>query len=114
MSAMSLRKLDLPPGLRQVGTIYECSGRWYDANLVRWHEGAMQPIAGWSQRTTSAMTGKARAAMAWVDNDSLRWIMVGTHSKLYAFTQTAETPSDITPAGFTAGDADFPINGGIL
>ena len=110
---MSLIKLALPPGLRRVGTIYEAAGRWYDSNLVRWHErGSMQPIGGWTQRTTSAMTGKARAIMTWVDNSSLRWIMVGTHSNLYAFSQTAETPSDITPALFTTGDADATSGAG--
>lgn len=107
-----LQKLALPPGLKRIGTVYEAMGRWYDADKVRWHEGSMQPIGGYSQRTTSAMTGMGRAAIAWVDNSNLRYIVVGTHSKLYVFTQTATTPTDITPAGFTAGDADATAGAG--
>lgn len=111
-----LQKLSLPPGMLQVGTAYQSMGRWYQGNLVRWTPDgsvwAVEPVGGWTQRTTSAVTGKARAMMTWVDNDTLRWIMVGTHSKLYAFSQTAETPSDITPAGFTAGSADATSGAG--
>lgn len=109
---MALIKLELPPGLVRVGTIYQTIGRWYDASLVRWHEGAMQPIGGWIQRTASAMTGKARAMVTWVANDTTRWIAIGTHSNLYIMSQTTDTPIDITPAGFTAGDADATAGAG--
>lgn len=39
----------LPPGVFRNGTLYQAKGRWYAADLVRWREGAMQPIGGWSR-----------------------------------------------------------------
>ena len=104
--------LGLPPGLLRRGTGYQSKGRWLEQNLVRWFEGVMKPIGGWAARTTSAMTGKCRALIAWRDNTTVRFIAAGTHSKLYALTQTSVTPSDITPAGFTAGRADATIGAG--
>lgn len=108
-----LTPLELPPGLSRKGTIYQTKGRWYDSNLVRFWEGNIGVIGGWTRRTTSAMTGAPRAMQVWKDNTaSIRFIAVGTHSKLYAFTQSLVAPVDITPAGFTAGRADATSGGG--
>jgi hypothetical protein len=41
--------LQLPPGVVKNGTKYQSKNRWFAADLVRWYEGAMQPISGWSQ-----------------------------------------------------------------
>jgi len=117
MSAtLALVKLELPPGALQVGTVYQAMGRWYRLNLVRWQmDGevwALQPIGGWVARTVSAMTGKARAALAWRGASDTRFVAFGTEQKLYVLTQTADTPADITPAGFTAGDADATAGAG--
>jgi hypothetical protein len=47
-------KLKLPPGVYRNGTEYQSMGRWYDADLVRWIEGAMQPVGGWQKIQESA------------------------------------------------------------
>ena len=111
-----LQKLQFPPGMFRVGTAYQSAGRWYRGRNVRWRNDglvwALEPIGGWVQRTTVAMTGKVRAALAFVDNDNLRWQIYGTEQKLYALTQTSDTPVDITPSGFTAGDADATAGAG--
>lgn len=39
--------LRIPPGVVRPGTKYEAKGRWWDASLVRWHEGSMGPVGGW-------------------------------------------------------------------
>lgn len=113
---MPLIKLELPPGMLRTGTIYQCQGRWYQGNLVRWRNDggtyALEAIGGWTARTVSPMTGKARAALIWVDNDNIRWQMYGTNSKLYALTQTSTATVDITPVGFTAGNADATAGAG--
>jgi hypothetical protein len=108
----ALVKLEIPPGVYRAGTVYQSSGRWYDVNFVRWHEGAMKPVGGWAARTVTPMTGKARAMIIWRADDSTRFYVVGTHSKLYAFTQSVTAGYDITPAGFTAGRADATAVGG--
>lgn len=109
---MSFLKLSLPAGMVRPNTVYEAAGRWYSGVLVRWFQGLMMPEGGWTARTTTPCTGKARALFTWRDNVGLRYIGVGTHSKLYALTQTMSAPVDITPAGFTTGRADATTGGG--
>lgn len=100
----------------QTGTIYQAQGRWYNGNLVRWQmDGqvwAVQPVGGWVARLSATITGKCRAIWQWVDNDTVRWMALGTHSKLYVCTPSDQTAHDITPSGFTAGDADAAAGGG--
>lgn len=43
--------LQLPPGVKRNGTLYQAKGRWYSADLVRWWQGSMQPIGGWVRFT---------------------------------------------------------------
>lgn len=110
---MALTALDLPQGVSRKGTLYQTKGRWYDSDLVRGHEGNLGPIGGWTQRITSAMTGSARAMVVWKDNTaSIRYIGIGTHSKLYAATQSLSAMVDITPVGFTSGLADATSGAG--
>lgn len=107
-----LVKLELPPGLSRIGTLYQTQGRWYDSNFVRWYQGGMQPIGGWAVRISTAMTGVPRAIHTWRSNDLTRYIAVGTEQKLYAATPSLTAAVDITPAGFTAGRADASAVGG--
>lgn len=102
---MQLGTIDLPPGVLRNGTQYQVKGRYYDANLVRWYDGLLRPIGGWNKVSTTALTGKARAMLCWVDNSGSRWIGIGTNSKLYV-NGGGETMYDITPAAFVAGDQD--------
>lgn len=39
--------LDIPPGVYRNGTRRQAAGRWYEADLVRWYGGSMQPVGGW-------------------------------------------------------------------
>ena len=103
--------LDIPPGVWRNGTQYQAAGRWYDTNLVRWVNGVLRPVGGWLARTASNLTGTARGIIAWRDNSSNRRIAVGTHSKLYHISDAAVI-TDITPSGFTAGNADGTVNVG--
>ena len=101
----------LPPGISRRGTLYQTKGRWYDANYVRWYEGAMKPIGAWVKRITSAITGKGRAMIVW-RGQGTRFFAVGTESKLYAATPSLTAMVDITPVGFTSGHADAATGGG--
>lgn len=103
--------VQLPPGVFRNGTEYQSKGRYYDANLVRWYGTALGPIGGFRQRSTTLLTGAARAALTWKDNSSITWLAVGTHSKLFV-TNRAGTVFDITPASFTAGRATAVAGGG--
>lgn len=101
--------LNIQPGVYRNGTEYQSKGRWFDANLVRWYEGTLRPVGGWRKRANGQFTGKCRGILAWRSNANARWIALGTHSKLYAMNE-AGTLTDITPTGFTAGDADALLN----
>ena len=102
---MALIPINIPPGVYRSGTELQSAGRWYDVNLVRWTEGAMEPIGGWEVRPISALTGKARSLITWKTNGNVRLMAAGTSSKLYAVTQ-ANVLVDITPVGFTVGSDD--------
>lgn len=104
--------LGLPPGLLRRGTAHQSKGRWFEQTLVRWYEGAMRPIGGWLARTTTPMSGKCRAMVTWRDNVTTRFIALGTHTNLYALTQTSATPVDITPVGFVSGRANATFGAG--
>lgn len=109
-----LAPLELPPGVSRKGTVYQTKGRWYDSDLVRFNEGNVGPVGGWTARTTSALTGSPRAMLVWRGNSAgyPRYIAVGTHSKLYALTPSAVAATDITPVGFSPGRADASSGGG--
>ena len=108
---MALIPINIPPGVYRSGTELQSAGRWYDVNLVRWTEGAMEPIGGWEVRPISALTGKARSLITWKTNGNVRLMAAGTSSKLYAVTQSNNLV-DITPVGFTAGSDDASTGAG--
>lgn len=108
---MPLLPLKLPPGVHANGTDLDSAGRWRSASLVRWHQGAVQPVGGWRERKASVNTNPARAMLAWEDNSNDRWIATGEASALVV-TSAGGTVSDITPVGLTAGDVDATVNTG--
>lgn len=108
---MALIALDIPPGIYRNGTNYQAQGRYYDADLWRFHDGTSRPIGGWAERGLTPLSGKARAAIAWLDNSNQPWTGIGTHTHLYAISRSGAT-TDITPSGFTAGRPDAVLGGG--
>jgi hypothetical protein len=108
--ADKLVPLKLPPGLYRNGTKYQASGRWYDANLIRFNSGAIQPIGGWrrvlddSGVDMALLVGVPRAACAWRIDSGDVFIAIGTTEKLYVFA--GGVIHDITPVGFVAGRVD--------
>lgn len=97
--------LKLPPGVTRPGTRMDARGRWYDSNLVRWHDGVMRAVEGWESFLDLATT-TPQGAYAWVINTDRRpRLAVGTADALYLVTPSPTTPSeDIAPADLTAGN----------
>src|SRR4051794_10636670 len=108
---MALFPIDLPPGVARGGTILQSQGRYYDADLVRWMDGTLQPIKGWRTKADTPVSGKARAVLVWRDNDGVAWTAVGTHSNLYIMDRAGGV-SDITPTGYLVGNPDSTFRGG--
>jgi len=115
----TLLPLDLPPGVRNSGTLYQSRNRWAKSHLVRWVEGALRPVGGWVQQTDgngvpTQTTGKPRGGWSWRKNDASAWLATGTATKLYAFSGSSLALTDITPAGLTGGNTDGSQSGGGL
>jgi len=89
-------------------------GRWFASQLVRWSEGAMQPIGGWArvQDTTGDIDLDARIAslFAWKDNAFAAYLLAGTPGTVSVLTGGELT--DLTIAEFTPGLIDAALSTG--
>lgn len=108
---MSLIPLQLPPGIYKNGTDFEGSNRWHDSNLVRWHDGSMRPIGGWTTRKASAFPYAPRAMLGWVDNSDNANLAAATYEKLY-YVNESSVVYDITPTGLATGSLSGTTNTG--
>ena len=106
---MALIPLDIPPGQYRNGTDFQASNRWRDASLVRWHDGSMRPVGGWTSRKASAFASAPRAMLSWLDNSSDSYLAGGTYNKLY-YVNPSSTVYDITPSGLTSGNLNGSLN----
>lgn len=88
-----------PPGVFRGATAESTPGRWYDANNIRFRGGQLQPIGGNALLPGSATATLPRDIISWHDNNKVRWCVIGTDSKLYAFRFDTHTLTDITPVG---------------
>jgi len=102
---MPLIPLELPAGVFRNGTRLQARGRWYDANLIRWRDGRMRPVGGWSKITTSALDGVGRSMFAWKSQAGNSLLAIGTGQKLYIYASSVGTPFNVTPSGFQQGSA---------
>lgn len=99
---MSYVTVDLPAGVFNHGTDFDSTGRWRDANLIRWQNNSVRPVGGWTTRKASAFASVPRGAITWADNSAEVHIAAGTYNKLYA-VNAGGTVADITPTSFTSG-----------
>jgi len=106
---MSLIPLQLPPGIYRNGTDFESSNRCRDVSLVRWHDGSLRPVGGWTSRKTSAFADAPRAMIAWLDNSSDEYLAGGSYNKLI-YINPSHTVYDITPSGLTSGQLNGALN----
>lgn len=113
-----LYPLTVPPGLYRNGTRYQAKGRWYDANLVRFITGTIQPVGGWSRAVDDAganltpLTGVPRDAVAWRLDDGTIVMGFGTTQTLSVFL--GGVLHDVTPPGFTPGRVDSDHTAAII
>ena len=106
---MALIPLQIPPGVVRVGTEYEQSNRWRDASLIRWHNGSMRPVGGWSTRNSTVTAAAPRGMHVWTDNtDGVNTVLADYDSIIYV--NASGTTTDITPTGLTAGREDAAVN----
>ena len=92
---MALIPLDIPPGQYRNGTDFQASNRWRDASLVRWHDGSMRPVGGWTSRKASAFASAPRAMISFLDNSSDEYLVGATYNKLY-YVNPSHTVYDLS------------------
>lgn len=94
--------LDLPPGLISDDTTFATAGRWEDGSNVRFWRGKPQTIGGWTLAVSEPLSGVCRNLLTWTNSNGVQNTAFGTHASLEVLT--LGELSDITPAGFTAGN----------
>lgn len=95
--------IQLPPGIVRGANPDDAPGRWYDGSLIRWREGIMEPVGGWSRITSTPLASTPRLLKQWRRHDSLAMTLVACDSHLY--TDDSGTFVDVAPAdivGITA------------
>lgn len=109
--AANLIALQIPPGFDRNGTLYQNKGRWADGNLVRFFEGTIQPVGGWRVAPNADLSdqlanvnGVPRGAVSWRNDNGDRFFATGTTQKLAVMVNGALY--DVTPIGFTPGEAN--------
>ena len=109
---MALTELKLQPGVWRNGSQYEAKGRYYDAQLVRWHNGRLRPVGGWQKTTASAFTGTGRNVFPFADNSHFTYVAIGTNSNAYVYANSQGSPTDITISDFVAGNETGEVGKG--
>jgi hypothetical protein len=107
---MALLPVTPPAGIVKNGTDYANKGRWVDGNLVRFENGFLKPIGGWSKLRATALDGEPIGMYAYKDNAGNSVLAVGTRQKIYVLYDNTWT--DITPSGFVNDVTADPLGYG--
>ena len=105
---MPLLPLDIPPGFYRNGTDLEQSGRWREGSLVRWLDGSLRPMGGWSVRKYGFSKNPIRGMHTWQSNLGTAWLAGGTADQLIVMTG-AGVAYDITPDNLATGNVDAGV-----
>lgn len=99
---MPLAALKLPPGVVKPATPLQATGRYWDANLVRWRSGKLLPVGGWQRVTEAPLDSTVRLIMPWTANNGVSYCALGCEQNLVILE--GATYSDVTPDGFVPPD----------
>lgn len=81
---MTFIPLKFPPGIIRGANPDDAPDRWYDGNLIRWRDGIMEPVGGWSRITSTALASPIRKVFQWRRNNNLAMTLLGCESHLYS------------------------------
>ena len=109
---MTLKKLNLRPGVNREKTSYSNEDSWFECDKVRFRQGFAERIGGWTRISNNTFLGLCRSLFNWVTLSGANFLGVGTHLKFYISQGGAYY--DVTPlrATTSAGDVTFAaVNG---
>lgn len=103
------QSLAIAPGSARRVSPQDTRGGWYDMSNVRFVGGIMQPIGGWKQLAGVTTSGAVRAILSWRDLARLRWVAAASLANIVVWD--GSTGTDISPAGFVAGQLGGLLDG---
>lgn len=95
MASISVK---IPPGVVHGSSPYETPNNWWDVNLIRWHQGVMEPVGGWVRITPNALSGTVRGLHVWKTNANIEVILIGQDDRLQVLYDGIVT--NVTPTNF--------------
>ena len=98
-----LQKLGFLPGFNKQVTPTGAESQWTGGQNVRFRYGTPEKIGGWNQLGESKLTGAARGLHHMINEDGIKYAIIGTNRILYAYT--GEVFYDIHPLTNPSGTA---------
>jgi len=95
MTQKTLIPLPIQSGINTEQTARGAAPNWKDGDKVRFRLGLPEKLGGWVRLAGGQFLGIARKLWDWASLDSLKWVSVGTESKLYLWQSGVY--SDVTP-----------------
>lgn len=92
---MPVQALKVPPGVQVQETPLLAEAAWVQSQLVRFKDGMLQKLGGWTQLIATALVGTCRGMFTWEDFAAVDYLILGTEQRLTVFTFGAFT--DVTP-----------------
>ena len=92
---MTMKKVQLKPGVNRESTRYANEGGWYECDKIRFRQGTPEKIGGWQRFSTETFRGVCRSLWNWVTLGGQNLIGVGTSKKFYI--ERGGAYFDITP-----------------
>lgn len=92
---MTVKKIQLKPGVNRENTRYTNENGWYECDKVRFRQGTPEKIGGWQRISSATFLGVCRSLLNWVTLGGQNLIGVGTHLKFYI--ERGGAYYDITP-----------------
>ena len=105
---MPLSKLQFKPGINREGTNYSNEGGWFNGDKIRYRNGYVERIGGWTRVSNNQVTGTPRKIFDFVTLSSQNLLFIGTEQKV--FLENAGTFNDITPIRSTVSLGANPVN----
>ena len=110
-------EVKLSPGIVTGGTPTDSKGFYRDSNLIRWNEGTLETVGGWTALNTESgeplsVEAPSRGSFSWVDRGGNVYVAVGTETSIF-IVQPNGTRLDVTPLGFQPPSPDMPEETGL-
>lgn len=101
---MPFQPLTIRPGINIESTPLLNESGWSSCNLIRFFQGVLQKLGGWTRLITQSVLGTARALVFFEDSDQNQYIGIGTEKALEVYT--SGVLYDVTPIIATSNLSD--------